>query len=137
MNNMNKPMTGVFVAATLFCFAYPVIPAQCQDLTCQGEASRTAAVCRTRPLGEAKAEIVCLLAGQSAPSRTYVCAYQIRGWGATSSPYAHTSRVWTCEGGTAPVYLFEQDYHVDASRCDILCGRCHSGWRPAGEITGP
>ncbi len=127
----------VIAAAAFWFFAGTALAAPFQDMVCKGKSSRMAAICRAKPLGEAKDEIICLSAGQDDSPRIYRCAYQIRDWGATSSPYAHTSRVWTCRGGEDSVYLFEQDYHIDANRCDILCGRCNSGWRPAGEKTGP
>jgi len=92
--------------------------------------NRVSHACITRHISEREAKVICdSLNHENDTRRTYSCSYASRDWAQQSSPYAHTSRIWQCSTDALNTYVFDQDFIQDTSRCDLLCGRCETGWQ--------
>jgi hypothetical protein len=102
-----------------------------QDMVCGPGPAAVAGVktCKTRATDREGVKISCEM-GSSAKnaSPVYICVAAIRDWG-QPSPYAHTSHIWRCHAGVAETLLFASDFSQDSVRCDLICGRCETGWQ--------
>ena len=124
-----------FIAAFFFLFGSVVEGAAFQDMTCKPVIStgKEPKTCKTMPLDEGRAKIIC--GGQPLETNTglmYDCMLVVRDQG-LSTPYAHTSRIWHCTADDFKTYLFNQDFFMDAVRCDLVCGRCEGNWEAAAS----
>jgi hypothetical protein len=85
--------------------------------------------CKTIGKDREEASILCgAEPSANSPSHVYSCVAVIRDWG-QPSPYAHTSHTWSCRAGARETVLFASDFYQDPVRCDLVCGRCETGWQ--------
>jgi hypothetical protein len=116
------PWVFLFLAAAGGAPAY-------EDMTCPAPAG--AGVCETRTAGEGRVIVTCGgAAGCAGDAVPKTCTRAMRDWG-NPSPYAHTSAIWRCSAGEVETFLFAVDFDRDPVRCELVCGRCPSGWRMA------
>jgi hypothetical protein len=102
------------------------------SMVCRQKAPRRQVLqtCRTGTTHEQISEILCESKASTPPVlHRYACTLSARDW-SQPAPYAHTSRVWQCEGDNKKTLLFDQDFADDATRCRLLCGNCEMGWQP-------
>lgn len=104
-----------------------------QDMVCGPGPHAVAGVktCKTMETEPEVAQVSCEMGSTAKKaSPVYICAPAIRDWG-QPAPYAHTSNVWRCRAGEAETFLFAPDFSRDSVRCDLVCGRCETGWQAA------
>jgi hypothetical protein len=104
-----------------------------QDMVCGPGPLAVAGVktCKTMETEPEVAQLSCEMGSTAKKaSSVYICAPAIRDWG-QPAPYAHTSNVWRCKAGEAETFLFAPDFSRDSVRCDLVCGRCETGWQAA------
>lgn len=101
-----------------------------QNMLCFSEKTDRAFCSTSQEENTGNVKITCRVY-QPAPdtSRTYTCTKAIRDWGQSSSPYAHTSTLWRCVNGGKEIFIFTADFDQDATRCDLICGKCSTKWR--------
>ncbi len=102
-----------------------------QDMVCGPRPHAVAGVKTCKTMGT-EPEVVQVSCGKGPAAKkaspVYICATAIRDWG-QPAPYAHTSNVWRCSAGEAETFLFASDFSQDSVRCDLVCGRCETGWQ--------
>jgi len=126
-----KRFTGALCIVMLYSWSgfTPVVGAF-QNMVCSSEkADRT--VCSTVP--EENSGIVKVTCRSFKNHQDYfqtkTCTKETRDWGQSSSPYAHTSTLWRCINDKIEIYIFAPDFDQDATRCDLVCGKCSTKWR--------
>jgi hypothetical protein len=122
----------IMIIAVFFLWGHQENACSDQNMICptEGSPANEIPACKTRLLSDDEAEVTCAPTITAPQVRlAYRCAAVVRDW-TQPSPYAHASRIWTCTSGHFKTLLFDQDFTIDATRCNQTCGRCATGWQP-------